>query len=63
MVLLFLYFLSNLLSNPGYNDTDYTGCFESNTKPDLTFNVLKAFNQLEAAEVHPSLLTHSSYFE
>lgn len=25
----------------------------------MTFNVLKAFNQLEAAEVDPSLLTHS----
>lgn len=28
-------------------------------KPDLTFNVLKAFKQLEADEVDPSLLAHS----
>src|SRR5436190_9309474 len=30
-----------------------------NNKPDLTFNVLKAFKQLEAAEVDPSLLAYS----
>lgn len=34
--------------------------YKNNTdKPDLTFNVLKAFKQLEAAEVDPSLLAHS----
>ena len=30
-----------------------------NNKPDLAFNVLKAFKQLEAAEVDPSLLAYS----
>jgi DNA polymerase elongation subunit (family B) len=33
--------------------------YKSNNKPDLTFNVLKAFKQLEAAEVDPSLLAYS----
>src|SRR6476660_3044149 len=30
-----------------------------NNKPDLSFNILKAFKQLEAAEVDPSLLAYS----
>ena len=30
-----------------------------NNKPDLSFNVLKAFKQLEAAEVDPSTLAYS----
>jgi DNA polymerase, archaea type len=30
-----------------------------NNKPDLTFNIIKVFKQLEAAEVDPSLLAYS----
>ena len=33
--------------------------YKNNNKSDLTFNVLKAFKQLEAAEVDPSLLAYS----
>lgn len=33
--------------------------YKNNNKDDLTLNVLKAFKQLEAAEVDPSLLSYS----
>jgi hypothetical protein len=33
--------------------------YKNNNKDDLTLNVLKAFKQLEAAEVNPSLLAYS----
>ena len=33
--------------------------YKNNNKPDLTFNVLRAFKQLESAEVDPSLLAYS----
>ena len=33
--------------------------YKNNNKPELTFNILKAFKQLEAAEVDPSLLAYS----
>jgi DNA polymerase I len=33
--------------------------YKNNSGPDLTFNILKAFKQLEAAQVDPSLLAYS----